>query len=602
MVLKDWLKKKENCIIALVVSIILALIAGLCFDYYYDLNDDVLMKDILAGVYTGTPEGHNIQMLWLISAFISLFYRVCRVLPWYGLFLCFCHFGCFFLILNRSLGFCRTIVSKLAVAVTEGILFGALFMEHLIYAQYTVTCTLLAGTAAFLFFTIEDELEGLAFIKKNIPSILLVAVAFLVRSEMLLLVFPMICVAGVVKWGNEQKIFTKTNTTKYFSVFGLIVLGILVGQGTHMLAYSSTPWKTFTEFFDNRTELYDFQVPPAYEEHREFYESIGLSESEKILLDNYNFGMDEEIDEKLVGEIAVYAGQQKSMAMPFTEKLKVKLQNYIYRLTHGPGVPGSDYPWNYAVILGYVAVLGLAIPKKKRNTDNPVKVKLYMMNMLGVAWKLVVLFSVRTALWVYILMGDRDPERITHSLYLMELCILAAMMFTEIREMAVEKIKKAAAVLCMAGFAFLAVIIWPAQLRSVSDRQTQRAEVNAPYNELYDYLTTGEQAKNFYLIDVYSSVSYSEKMFANVDNSLDNYDIMGGWACKSPLQKKKLAAFGIENMEQALKDSEQVFFVRKTGEDMQWLTAYYEGHDTPVETTLVDTVAGIFEIYAVEAK
>ena len=57
MVLKDWLKKKENCIIALVVSIILALIAGLCFDYYYDLNDDVLMKDILAGVYTGTPEG-----------------------------------------------------------------------------------------------------------------------------------------------------------------------------------------------------------------------------------------------------------------------------------------------------------------------------------------------------------------------------------------------------------------------------------------------------------------------------------------------------------------------------------------------------------------
>ena len=29
------------------------LIIGSLFDYYYDLNDDGLMKDILAGVYTG---------------------------------------------------------------------------------------------------------------------------------------------------------------------------------------------------------------------------------------------------------------------------------------------------------------------------------------------------------------------------------------------------------------------------------------------------------------------------------------------------------------------------------------------------------------------
>lgn len=602
MAFKEQLKQRENFIIALAVPVILALIAGLYFDYYYDLNDDVLMKDILAGVYTGTPEGHNIQMLWLISAFISLFYRICRTLPWYGLFLCFCHFGCLFLILKRSFSFCMTLKGKLVTAVTEGVLFGALFMEHLIYAQYTVTCTLLAGTAAFLFFTTDNELQGGAFVKKNIPSILLVAVAFLVRSEMLLLVFPMICVAGVAKWGSERKIFTKANTTKYFSVFGLIILGILIGQGTHMIAYSSAPWQTFTEFFDNRTELYDFQVPPTYEENKEFYENIGLSQSEKILLDNYNFGMDEEIDEKLVGEIAVYAGQQKSQAMPFTDKMKIKLQNYTYRLTHGQGVAGSDYPWNYAIILGYVAAFGLAVPKRKTASKDLSKTRHYLYNILGVSWKLILLFGVRTALWMYILMGDRDPERITHSLYLMELCILAAMVFAEIKQISSEKVKKTAPLVCMAGFMILAVIIWPTQLRSVLDRQTQRAEVNAPYEELYSYLTTGEQADNFYFIDVYSSVSYSEKMFTDVDNSLDNYDIMGGWACKSPLQRKKMAAFGIDNMEQALRDSDNVFFVRKTSEDMKWLTAYYEGHGTPVETRLVDTVAGIFEIYAVEAK
>ena len=59
--------------------------------------------------------------------------------------------------------------------------------------------------------------------------------------------------------------------------------------------------------------------------------------------------------------------------------------------------------------------------------------------------------------------------------------------------------------------------------------------------------------------------------------------------------------FGIENMEQALKDQENAYFVRKNSEDMQWIWDYYEGHGTPVEVTLVETVAEVFEIYKVEA-
>lgn len=70
----------------------------------------------------------------------------------------------------------------------------------------------------------------------------------------------------------------------------------------------------------------------------------------------------------------------------------------------------------------------------------------------------------------------------------------------------------------------------------------QRSQVNEPYLEMYEYCR--KHADNFYFIDVYSSVLYSEKMFADVDNTLENYDIMGGWACKSPLQIQKYAKFG----------------------------------------------------------
>ena len=119
------------------------------FDYYYDLNDDVLMKDILAGVYTGMPEGHNIQMLWPVSAFISLLYKLAPNLPCYGLFLCACQYGSIGLILCRSLSFCEKRWSKVLVSIVEIVLAAGLMLTPLIAVQYTITCTMLASCAAF---------------------------------------------------------------------------------------------------------------------------------------------------------------------------------------------------------------------------------------------------------------------------------------------------------------------------------------------------------------------------------------------------------------------------------------------------------------------
>ena len=155
MACKSFLKKKENCILTLLFLGILLLVSAIRYDYYFDLNDDVLMKDILAGVYTGDPEGHNIQMLWLISALISVFYRVVRVLPWYGMFLCFCHFLSIGLIVHRSLllteqleAFGKKIrLLKGFLFLTELFFALSFLMPHLVCAQYTVTCSMLAAAA-----------------------------------------------------------------------------------------------------------------------------------------------------------------------------------------------------------------------------------------------------------------------------------------------------------------------------------------------------------------------------------------------------------------------------------------------------------------------
>lgn len=600
MKLKEAVRKRQNWIISVLFLLIPLVALALRFDYYYDLNDDVLMKEILSGNYTGVPEGHNIQMLWLVSAAISLFYRVARSLPWYGIFLCICQFGALLLILNRSFAVCKSGKAKMTVGLVETLLFFTLMMEHLVAVQYTITCTMLAAAAAFWFLTSDSSKKPVSFIWSNLPAILLVFLAFLIRSEMLALVLPMICVAGVVKWSFEDTVFTKENFAKYLGVFGLILLGLVIGEGTHQLAYGSAEWKTFTTLFDNRTELYDFQKIPSYQENKAFYDSIGISESEQILFENYNFGIDEEIDETIMGQIADYAGEQNREVQPFVPKFRKYLKLYAYRFLGGPASAGSDYPWNYMTILLYITVFLMAVCQGW-NTEDKRHYGIWkhrIMTGFSILWKLCFLFAVRSALWMYILMGERFPARITHSLYFMEFTVLGGILFALIMQKRGAGRTQLLRMTMLICFGIFSVFLLPGKIGEVAQDQNVRKQQNAPYLQVYEYFA--QHPENFYFMDVYSSVSYSEKMFAQVDNGIHNYDIMGGWASKSPLYYKKLKAYQINTMEEGLISMDNVYFVRKKAEDMHWITAYYESHGEKIGLTLMDTIDDVFEIYKLE--
>lgn len=613
MQIAKFYKKYENCILALAATLCMMFLVGGLFDYYYQANDDIYIKNILSGSYTGTPESHNIQMHYPISLLLSLLYRIAGNLPVYGLFLCACHYGAGFLIFTRSVKLMQKTWSKVLVVVLEAIVFCGLLLSELVFMQYTVTCSLLAAAAAFRFYTTERDLTVKEFIKANVANILLVVLAFLVRSEMLLLLLPLICVAGVFKWFTETPIFTKKNALKYFSVIGLILAGVALGQAIHMLAYSSVEWKVFTEFFDERTQLYDYQFNPSYEENQAFYEEINLLASEQKLLENYNFGLDEDIDSNILKQTAEYAVMLKGEANPFIERLKTALGDYKYKLTNE-----VDYPWNVFVLMGYALLILFAWKNRS----------------YAYIWKLPFLFFVRTGLWMYIIMGNRYPARITHSLYLMELVILVALLLEECKkEYDKGQGKFAAAPVWVRGwqstaFTILAVLVFGMigmqsfsyHMSQVSEESVRRDYANREINALTEYCR--KNPENFYFVDVYSAVSctdfvmstdaieYSEKAFVNVDNRLANYDLMGGWVVKSPLTDKKLKNFGMEAadgvaaMERGLLDSKQVYVIIKSEESMDWLTAYYaEKRGLQVNVEAVDTIEVnnkmIYTVYAV---
>lgn len=619
MGLKGFYKRYENRILASVLLLALLLFVGIRYDYYYDLNDDVVMKDTLSGVYTGVPEGHNIQMLYPLSLVISLLYRIFPKLSVYGIFLCLCQYGSIWLMAGRSLRFGRNTWMKTGMVLAEGVVLFALLLPHLVFVQYTFVSAVLAAAAAFLFITAKEDKTG-SFVRKSIPSILLAVLSYMLRTEMLLLLMPLICVAGVYRWSLEEKIFTKDNVMKYMAVIGGILMGMLVTWGINAAAFGSQEWKEYVAYFNSRTELYDYQGIPPYEGNEELYESLGLRKSEQdMLLAQYNLGLEDALEAGDLDRISEYQAAHKKAEQSFMALLAENLKLYRYRSFHKEpegSETADDYPWNLLVIVGYIAVflvmLGKAIWRK---------------NWRGVAagvGTLIFLFCVRTVLWMFILVRGRDPVRVTHSLYLMELCILFAMLCVEAAVAGFEnrlgfaigeKKRKILGVRTKVGgsvFVFLLIVFIGCRLdkecMADTDKEYQaRAVANTVDGGMKEYCRN--HPENFYFFDVYSAVSYpsepyastpySEKMFAEVDNRLGNYDIMGGWLVKSPAFKKKLETFEITSMRNGLLYQEKVYLMAELSKGIEAFEAYFADQGADAELELVDTICDVIGVYKI---
>lgn len=593
MLRREKTGKYDNCIAVGVITLLSALLMGLFFDFYFDLNDDTMMRDILAGVYSGVPDGHNMQMLYPLGAFLALCYRLCRTIPWYGLFLCLCQFGSFYLVGLRLCAFFRTRRGKLLSLLSLVFFQWGIWMTHMVNIQYTITCAMLSAAAVFWFLTTPKELSIKEFVGKNLPGVLLVILAYQLRTEMLLLMLPFMAFALLVHWWEEKPLFSIGKLKKYGAVFGLMLLGMGLSQMIDLAAYGSAEWKDFRQFFDKRTAIYDFYPDMiTRDEYSDTLEELGVSPSQQTLLRNYNFGLDEEIDFRMLARVAAGAklavGGERDWAAFFREKLLL----YRYRTFHA-----DDAPYNLLVLLGYAAyIISVVILYMEERRQNARKAAEKLFG--SVIW-IALLVLLRSALWLFILLRGRDPERITHSLYLVEFVLLAVMILRQSQESGGRR-----RVLFFRGCITLFLVLTAGRLAmslpAVRADQGRRETVNRDWYDIDSYCRAREE--NFYFEDVYSTVAFSGKLFAEGDNTRANYDIAGGWMCKSPLYREKLSAYGIETGEDALL-GEGVYFIMSDAEQsergLDWLRDCYAQNAVEVDILESDRINDNYRVYRV---
>ncbi|MDE7353506.1 MAG: hypothetical protein K2O06_10705 [Acetatifactor sp.] len=593
-----------------VFILILMCVVPALFDYHYAMNDDVLIDSIVSGRYSGTPDVHNIQMISILNMLFNLLYRIAPVVPWFSFFMIICQYAalyCLAVNLTKILKLKKLRMCIVLAFIT--LLYAGTMISDFVMVQYTFTAGLLMASAAVQHRCIEYcSFKDRKCILKYVGIILQYFLAFCVRTEVFWFLLPFSLLLAVVRYYRNNGLHVVGRKLLGDGiVWGSILVGVLALYAIDLCSYGSAGWKEYREIFSCRTELYDFLALPAYDENREFYESASITKAQYDLLDTYNYSLDEEITADTMQKIVDYANEKRLAGsgglnrlylQMFTLPLGEGLWSYGHRALYIPALSGEErpwgeeYPWNIICILLYLVFFVLTCCSRRWMN------LLFMTGMIGV----------RSVSWMYIILKQRTPARVTHSLFVMEMACLLLLIFEELWHLrsiwrpkggAGKKwISTAAAGALILGACRLTADAWG----SFREEYAVTTAQNREWYELQEYFR--ENSESFYFVDVYSMVNYSEMMFdrpmpADGERGY-NYDICGGWLAKSPLTLEKYRRYGISSVEEALLENGNVYFVAARGRDLEWLAGYYAEKGIRLEMELQEQT-GSFDVYRLRA-
>lgn len=546
-------KLSTACSIAVALAALLWIVLSLGFDFYYDLNDDTTIRDIVSGIYTGMPDGHNAQTLFPLGWILAGLYKLCPNVPWFGGLLAVITFGTVAVLLWAALSCFSSVKSRIVMGVLCCLCYTGLWLYECIFIQYTAVAGLAMAAAIVLLW--KDCYIGAA---------VLAVLSCNLRSEMMLFLVPLLLSTLVIKgiWNRKTIAF----------VIGTI-LAIAACFAIDAAAYAGEDWSSYRKLFDARTTVYDYTGVPSYEEHEDFYDSLQMGEKTVALLENYNFDLTDAVNADSMGEIASYAKSHEPLS--FGRNLYLAVYTYVYRFLHG-----EELLWDVLLLVTYIIVWKSAVSRRDG------KGALYTIG----------LFAMRSALWIFLLYNGRVPERITHPFYLTEWMVLLGLLLMRDDITTWKPIRKHMviglfSVICICGL-FL-------NGGKVTKEYTRREEMNAKWDTLRNAMRA--DTEHFYLLDVYSTVPFSEKMFTGETPVYRNYDCMGGWLVKSPLAKEKRMVYGFADAAEGLLSGKAFFVSDHTKEERKpdFIKEYFAEQSTAVTINKVTDVSD-FSVYQIE--
>ncbi len=558
---------------AAAVTAVYTLLVSMVFPWVYILNDDRFMKEVLSGVYNGTPDAHVIFLKYPMGVVIRNLYQLLPGWDWYGIVMTGISLVCLCLILYRVLRIRETWQGKVFLTGMALICYTAGWLPSLLAFTYTTVAAMAGATALFLY----------GSSKKTTPVggaviLLLALTAYLLRDSVFYMLLPF---AGILFLNRMAGQRWKGWGRELILPAVLVLLAGLVYLADQA-AYSGSQWERILADGDARSVIYNYCGPADYDENKDFYESIGVSRDTYEALVKYNLVVDEDLDTEHLYAIADYSEEAYNASRTVRDRVTQGLA------TAWQGAMESGCaPLNWVAILMFLWVLvwsaaswhragGLAAVKDKSGTGRGAARLFVTAAAVLLVW---------LAMWFWLGMEGRLPRRVAESLHLCGLLTVAGLYLREGAAFP-RGWKKKILTGVIAVPLLLALLISAYKRIGHTSRQTISASEN--YQIMVDYCY--DHPDLFYLADVYSIVGYADVFTLRDDTRELNYLALGDWLAFSPMYEEKLEREGITDLAEDIVTKENIRIICRDYYDMDYLRDYYVRHGYDVEVTVEDTI------------
>ena len=492
------MKTKHKHLLALAVSTLYIVAVYFLIGIYFSTNDDRFMGELMSGAITGKMESHLVYVNYLLSFPLSLLYRITSDISWFGILLVAFHWFSCFSILDS---FYDRSKSKTDLCISS-ILAGLLFLTELYLISqisYTMTASFMAIAGYVCLILKEDKKSGIIYFTT------LELLAFLLRDKAMLMIQPL---GFAVFFGlvliNKNNIF-KVKLIQFAKIAGILVATLLIGLVGNKIGYHSAEWKTYNEYNDARTTIFDYNEFPPYEDVSHILDKYSVSETDYNAYAEYTI-LDWKFNLECVKEIADFMEENKkpaSLDSIFNDfKIATFEENY--------------WQANTVLICGFIVIA------------------LFMLlsaNFAGLIPFICFLLA-RTVIWLYLLYEGRFPLRIAMPLFACEMVLLVTLAFYLYT--GEKKYKKWQNVVFIGLGAVLSIVsLWSCKIQFVNFKQMN--QIHAIYmqglDEVLEYCN--KNPENKYILDTMDFVWYNGEVFDSSILGKRNCISAGSWLAGS---------------------------------------------------------------------
>lgn len=285
-------KKNIDLLIVYICSIIFFTILIVKYGISYYINDDIAIRSILSGEYTGIPSTYAIFATFPYTVIITFLYKITNTIDWYGLsqillIMFFCVYTVHNIVQNR-----QKTLEKIICCIFVFLVLTILYGKFLVEITFTTTAAFITICCLVLFLLPDKKM------KKLVISIGII-LAFGIRPKACLMILIFFLPALIYKnYRNIEKL--KKDFFFGFKIAIILLICIVIEKSM----YGSADWKEYLRYNKYRSLYYDYyssQIDKLPEdEKKEIYYAAGLNDVQMELLGTWEgIGLYDDIYDKM---------------------------------------------------------------------------------------------------------------------------------------------------------------------------------------------------------------------------------------------------------------------------------------------------------------